>query len=72
MLSWERSHEWGRSGDRALMDRYTRDARGGLWPSGLIDGHSPSHLAFYRRLGFRLIAAVPDWFGDGTAKTILR
>jgi GNAT superfamily N-acetyltransferase len=36
------------------------------------DGHSPALLAFYRRLGFRLVSVVPDWFGDGSAKAYLR
>ena len=36
------------------------------------DGNSAPLITFYRHLGFRLISVVPDWFGDGTAKAILR
>jgi ribosomal protein S18 acetylase RimI-like enzyme len=36
------------------------------------DGNNAGLLAFYRRLGYRLAAAVPDYFGDGTVKAIFR
>ncbi len=36
------------------------------------DGNSVSHIAIYRAFGFRLVAVIPDWFGDGTVKAIFR
>ena len=36
------------------------------------DGNSLLLPSFYNRLGFRPIAIVPDWGGDGTAKVMLR
>ncbi len=36
------------------------------------DGNSAGLLAFYRRLGFRLTAVVPEYFGPGTVKAIFR
>lgn len=36
------------------------------------DGNSTGLLTFYRRLGYRLAAVVPDYFGDGTVKAIFR
>ena len=59
---------------RALMDTAVEEVR----DSGLdrlwlyTDGNSPALLSFYNRLGFRPISIVPDWFGGGTAKAILR
>lgn len=35
-------------------------------------GHDFGTLRFYRSLGYQLISAVPDWFGDGSTKAILR
>jgi ribosomal protein S18 acetylase RimI-like enzyme len=59
---------------RALMDEAVRATRAAsydrLWL--YTNGHSPALLTFYRRLGFRLVAVVPDWFGDGSAKAIFR
>jgi len=36
------------------------------------NGNDIGVLAFYRKLGFRLAAVVPDWFGEGSVKAILR
>jgi hypothetical protein len=36
------------------------------------NGNDIGVLTFYRTLGFRLAAAVPDWFGEGSVKAILR
>ena len=36
------------------------------------NGNDIGVLTFYRKLGFRLAAAVPDWFGEGSVKAILR
>ena len=59
---------------RALMNMAMAEVRAAgyrrLWL--YTDGNDVSLLTFYRRLGFRLIAAVPDWFGDGTVKAIMR
>lgn len=59
---------------RALMDVAVEGVRGAgyrhLWL--YTDGNDASLLAFYRRLRFRLVAAVPDWFGEGTVKAIMR
>lgn len=59
---------------RSLMDVAVAETRAAgyrrLWL--YADGNDMAVLAFYRRLGFRLIAAVPDWFGDGTVKAIMR
>ena len=58
----------------ALIDRAMEETRAAgydrLWL--YTDGHAVNLLAFYRRLGFRLISVAPDWFGDGTSKAILR
>ena len=59
---------------RSLMDAAVGEVRASghdrLWL--YTDGNSPALLSFYTRLGFRLVSVVPDWFGDGTAKAILR
>jgi ribosomal protein S18 acetylase RimI-like enzyme len=59
---------------RALMEATVGEVHasghGRLWL--YTDGNSPALLAFYGRLGFRLVSVVPDLFGDGTAKAILR
>jgi len=59
---------------RALMDTAVEAVRAAgyrhLWL--YTDGNSAPLLAFYRRLRFRIISAVPDWFGEGTVKAILR
>jgi ribosomal protein S18 acetylase RimI-like enzyme len=36
------------------------------------DGNNLGVMAFYRSAGFRLAAAVPDWYGDGSVKAIFR
>ena len=59
---------------RALMNAVEQEVRESgqdrLWL--YTDGNSPPLLAFYKRLGFRPISVVPDWFGHGTAKAMLR
>ena len=67
--------EYRRQGvGRALRDVAVAEVRAAgyrrLWL--YADGNDVAVLAFYRRLGFRLISAVPDWFGDGTVKAIMR
>ena len=36
------------------------------------DGNSANLTTFYRRLGFRLVSVIPDWFGDRTCKAYFR
>jgi ribosomal protein S18 acetylase RimI-like enzyme len=68
------SPEYRRRGiARALMERAVRETSAAgydrLWL--YTDGNSHELLTFYRGLGFRLVSAVPDWFGDGSVKAIL-
>ena len=59
---------------RALMDKAVGEVRAAgfkrLWL--YTDGDSVDLFTFYRKLGYRLAAVVPDWFGDGSAKAIFR
>lgn len=59
---------------RSLMRRAVQEVGAAgydrLWL--YTDGNSVRHIAVYRSYGFRLVSAVPDWFGDGTVKAILR
>jgi ribosomal protein S18 acetylase RimI-like enzyme len=59
---------------RALMQTAIRETRAAghtrLWL--YTDGNSTGLLTFYRRLGFKLAAVIPDWFGDGTVKAYFR
>ncbi len=59
---------------RALVDHAEAQVRAAgrrrVWL--YTDGNNAGLLAFYRRLGYRLAAAIPDYFGDGTVKAIFR
>ncbi|HUN23620.1 MAG TPA: GNAT family N-acetyltransferase [Anaerolineales bacterium] len=41
-----------------------------VWLS--TDGNDRKNLSFYIGLGFRIAATIPDWFGPGTVRAILR
>ena len=41
-----------------------------LWVS--TDGDDAGNLTFYRACGFRLAAAVPDGWGPGSVKAVMR
>ncbi len=36
------------------------------------DGNSASLPTFYRKLGYRLVSVIPDWFGERTCKAYFR
>ena len=59
---------------KALIELAIREAQAAgfrrLWL--FTNGNEIGLLTFYRSLGFRLAAVVPDWFGDGSVKAILR
>jgi ribosomal protein S18 acetylase RimI-like enzyme len=59
---------------RALMNVAVQETREAgydrLWL--YTDGNSVDLLTFYRRLGYRLVAVVPGWWGEGSVKAILR
>ena len=59
---------------RMLMNQAVADVRvtGNPFLWLYTDGNSISLLTFYRKLGFELAAVVPDWFGKGSVKAILR
>jgi ribosomal protein S18 acetylase RimI-like enzyme len=59
---------------RDLMDVAVSETRAAgynrLWL--YTDGNNAGLLTFYRHLGFRLAAVIPEWFGDGSVKAVFR
>jgi ribosomal protein S18 acetylase RimI-like enzyme len=63
---------------RGLGKQLVRFALQQAWEAGYptvwlsTDGNDRKNLSFYIGLGFRLAATIPDWFGPGTVRVILR